>query len=70
VIYITVQADIEKLIALCEATMGNYSLMAQSTEEQNSKDTYNNMKSDIQRHIQFLNDRLEYLNENNQLNKK
>jgi len=66
----TVQADIEKLIALCEATMGNYSLMAQSTEEQNSKDTYNNMKSDIQRHIQFLNDRLEYLNENNQLNKK
>lgn len=66
----TVQADLEKLIALCEATMGNYSLMASSTEEQEAKDTFNSMKSDIKQHIQFLNDRLEYLKQNNELNKQ
>ncbi|MDR5658855.1 DUF1657 domain-containing protein [Serpentinicella sp. ANB-PHB4] len=65
----TVLADLEKVIAYCEVVKGNYALMAQSTEEQQAKDMFNNMKSDIEKHVQFLNARLEYLNENNNLNK-
>ena len=63
----TVQGDLEKAIAYCEATKGSYALMAQSTEEKDAKDTFNAMKADVERHIQFLNNRLEYLKENNDL---
>jgi bacterioferritin (cytochrome b1) len=44
--------------------------MAHSTEDQMAKQMYNNMKADIERHISFLEDRLEYLNLSNQLNQK
>jgi len=65
----TVQSDLEKVIAYCEAVKGNYAIMAQSTEEQQAKDMFNNMKMDIENHMEFLNGRLEYLNQNNELNK-
>lgn len=63
----TIQGDLERVIAYCEATKGSYSLMAQSTEDNQAKDMFNTMKTDIEKHIQFLNDRLEYLKENNDL---
>ncbi|SNS95670.1 Protein of unknown function [Anaerovirgula multivorans] len=65
----TVQSDLEKVIAYCEAVKGNYAIMAQSTEEQQAKDMFNSMKTDIEKHMEFLNKRLEYLTENNELNK-
>lgn len=64
----TVQSDLQKAIASCEASRGSYSMMAQSTEDQQAKQMYNIMKSDIDRHLQYLNDRLNYLNQNNNLN--
>ncbi|HSH35506.1 DUF1657 domain-containing protein [Schnuerera sp.] len=64
----TVQSDLQKAIASCEAAKGSYSLMAQSTEDQQTKQTFEQMSSEVDRHIQFLNDRLNYLNENNPLN--
>lgn len=67
VMLMTIQSDIEKVIAYCEAAKGSYALMAQSTEEKDAKQMFNTMKTDIDRHIQFLNNRLEYLKENNEL---
>lgn len=64
----TVQSDLQKAIASCEAAKGSYSLMAQSTEDQQTKQTFEQMSSEVDRHIQFLNDRLNYLNTNNPLN--
>ena len=66
----TVQSDLEKVIAYCEAVKGNYAMMAHSTEDKQAKEMFNNMKSDIDNHMTFLNGRLEYLTQNNELNKK
>ncbi|TYQ12662.1 UNVERIFIED_CONTAM: uncharacterized protein DUF1657 [Acetivibrio alkalicellulosi] len=63
----TIKSDLEKVVAYCEAIRGNYALMAQSTEEKQAKEMYSSMKADIENHIQFLTERLEYLSENNDL---
>lgn len=70
VINLTVQSDLQKAIASCEAAQGSYCMMAQSTEDQQAKQMFNGMKSDIDKHLQYLNSRLDYLNENNQLNEQ
>lgn len=66
----TVQSDLKKAMATCESIKGSYALMAESTEDQQAKKMFNSMKADIEKHIQFLTDRLDYLNHNNQLNQK
>lgn len=66
---LTVQSDLQKAIASCEAAKGSYAMMAQSTEDQQAQQMFNNMKSDIERHLQFLTNRLNYLDDNNELNK-
>lgn len=66
----TVQSDLQKAIASCEAAKGGYSMMTQSTEDQQAIQMFNEMKSDMDKHIQYLNNRLNYLNENNELNKQ
>lgn len=66
----TVQSDLKKAMAMCESVKGSYALMAESTEDQQAKQMFNSMKADIERHIQFLTDRLDYINHNNQLNQK
>jgi hypothetical protein len=67
---ITVQSELEKAIAYCEAVKGNYALMAHSTEDQQAKNMFNSMKTDIEKHMEFLTGRIEYLSENNELNKQ
>jgi rubrerythrin len=64
----TVQSDIQKAIASCEAAKGSYAMMAQSTEDTQAKQMYNIMRADIDRHLQYLNGRMTYLNDGNQLN--
>lgn len=64
----TVQSDIQKAIASCEAAKGSYAMMAQSTEDTQAKQMYTIMKADIDRHLQYLNGRMTYLNDGNQLN--
>lgn len=66
----SIQSDFELVIAYCEVTKGNYALMAQSTDDTNAKQTFNSMKDDLDKHIKFLNDRLEYLKQNNELIKE
>lgn len=68
VFILTVHSDLEKIIAYCEAIKGNYAIMAHSTDDRDVKDMLNSMKADIEKHIEFLSGRLEYLNENNDLN--
>jgi rubrerythrin len=67
---LTVQSDLQKAIASCEAAKGSYATMALSTEDQSAKSMFNEMKSDIDKHINYLNSRLSYLNQNNQLNQQ
>lgn len=64
----TVQSDIQKAIASCEAAKGSYAMMSQSTEDTQAKQMYTIMKADIDRHLQYLNGRLTFLNDGNQLN--
>ena len=64
----TVQSDLQKAIASCESAKGSYSLMAESTEDTQAKQMFNQMSSEVDRHLEYLNDRLNYLNENNPLN--
>lgn len=65
----TVQSDLQKAIAACESAKGSYSMMSQSTEDQSAKQMYNEMKADIEKHLQYLNNRINYLN-TNPLNQK
>lgn len=64
----TVQGDLQKAVASCESAKGTYAVMAESTEDPQVKQMFKSMKSDMEKHIQFLNNRLSYLNENSQLN--
>lgn len=66
----TVQSDLQQAIAACEAAKGSYSMMAQATEDQQAKKMFNQMGTDVASHLQFLNDRLDYLNQNNTLNQQ
>lgn len=66
----TVQSDLEKVVAYCEVIKGNYAVMAQSTEDKQAKNMYNSMKADIDKHMEFLGGRLEYLTQNNELYKQ
>lgn len=65
----TVQKDLEKAIAYCEGLKGSYAIMADSTEDQQAKQMFKTMKSDMDKHLQFLGGRMEYLVSNNELYK-
>lgn len=47
----TVQSDLQKAIAACEAAKRTYKVMAQSTEDQSAKQMYNEMSTDLEKHI-------------------
>ncbi len=66
----TVQSDIKKAIAAAEAAKGTYSMAAEATEDQTAKQKYLQMKTEMDGHIMFLNNRLSYLDCNNSLNQQ
>lgn len=66
----TVQSDLQKAVAACESARGTYKVMAQSTDDQSAKQMYTEMSCDLDKHLSFLNSRLNYINDNNNLNKK
>lgn len=57
----TVQSDLRKAIASAQAAKGTYLMNAESTEDQSAKEKYQEMASDIDRHLEYLTSRLEYL---------
>ncbi|HCJ57238.1 DUF1657 domain-containing protein [Lutispora sp.] len=66
----TVQSDLKKAIASAEAAKGTYSMAAESTEDQTAKQKYEEMKVDMDKHLMYLNNRLNYLNSSNSLNQQ
>ncbi|NMA83252.1 MAG: DUF1657 domain-containing protein [Epulopiscium sp.] len=66
----TVKSDLQQAIAACESAKGSYAMMAQATEDKQIKQMYEQMTSDVERHLQYLDGRLNYLNENNTLNQQ
>ena len=67
---VTVKSDLQKAAATCESLKGTYTLMAESTEDEPAVQMFQGMKSDLEKHIIYLNNRLDYLTLNNELNKK
>ena len=70
VIKLTVQSDLQKAVAACEAAKGSYHVMALSTEDQSAKGMFNEMSNDLEKHLSYLNSRLNYINQSNGLNQK
>lgn len=66
----TVQQDMQKAVAAAEAAQGGYLMFANATQDQSSKQMFNNMADDMQRHIEQLKGRLDYLNESNPMNQQ
>ena len=66
----TVKSDLQQAIAACESAKGSYCMMAQATEDPQVKQMYDRMTSDVNSHLQFLNSRIDYLNQNNTLNQE
>lgn len=66
----TVQQDVQKAIASAESAQGNYLMFASSTQDQSAKQMFDSMAGDMQKHIDQLKGRLNYLEENNGLNQQ
>jgi len=65
---VTVQQDLQKAVASAQAALGTYSMFAESTQDQSAKQMFKDMSKDMQRHIDWLNSRLNYVTQNNNLN--
>lgn len=66
----TVQQDLQKAVAAAQSALGTYSTFAQSTQDQTAKQMFQELSNDLQRHVNMLNGRLDYLNQNNSLNQQ
>ena len=66
----TVQQDLEKAVAAAQSALGTYSTFALSTQDQTAKKMFEDLATDAQRHVSMLNGRLNYLNQNNDLNQQ
>lgn len=64
----TVKSDLQKAIASAESAKGTYLMAAQSTDDQSAKQRYEQMANDISSHISYLNSRVQYLGNSNNLN--
>lgn len=65
---VTVQQDLQKAVASAQSALGTYEMFSESTQDQSAKTMFKQMAQDAQRHVQILQSRLQYLNQNNQLN--
>ncbi len=66
----TVQSDLKKAIAAAEAAKGTYAMAAEATEDQSAKQKYQEMSADMDKHLEFLSSRGQYLDSNNSLNQQ
>lgn len=64
----TVQSDLKKAMASAQVALGTYSNFAESTQDQSAKQLFQDMAQDMQRHVNLLSTRLNYLEKNNPLN--
>lgn len=66
----TVKSDLEKAVAQALSTQGTYATFANSTDDPAAKQMFQQMERDMKRHLEILNGRLSYVNENNSLNQQ
>lgn len=66
----TVKSDLEKAIAQAQSALGTYATFASSTDDPPAKQMFQQFGRDMQRHVDQLNARLSYLNQNNGLNRQ
>jgi len=63
----TIKNDLQKAIAAAESARGTYAMFAESTDDPTAKQMFQQMQQDAQRHVDMLNNRLNYIVENNTL---
>lgn len=61
----TVESDLRKAMASAQAALGNYSMFAESTQDQSAKQMFQEMAADLRRHINQIQSRLDYVTSNN-----
>lgn len=66
----TVKSDLQKATAMCEELKGIYAMAAESTDEQEAKQVFKSLKEELDKHISFLTNRVDYLTLNNPLNQE
>lgn len=66
----TVQTDLKKAVAAAQTALGSYETFAESTQDQAAKQMYQELASDMQRHVDVLNARLVFLSNTNPLNQQ
>ncbi len=64
----TVQSDLKQALASAQKALGTYNDFAESTQDQSAKQLFQDMAQDMQKHVNLLNTRLNYLEKNNPLN--
>lgn len=64
----TVRNDLERAIAMANASKGSYMLFATESEDDKAKQVFQDMAEDMDRHVQILESRRDYLDQYNQLN--
>lgn len=64
----TVRQDLDKQIAMAEASKGNYLLFAVDSEDEKARQVFQDMASDMERHVTILKSRADYLDQYNPLN--
>ncbi len=63
----TVKKDLKKAVASAESMVGTYAMFAESTDDPTARQMFQQMQQDAQRHVDMLNNRLNYITENNTL---
>jgi rubrerythrin len=66
----TVDSDLQKAIASAQTALGNYQMFAESTQDPAAKQMFQSMAQDMERHVNQLNARKDYLTNSNPLNKQ
>ncbi|OLN32375.1 DUF1657 domain-containing protein [Desulfosporosinus metallidurans] len=65
----TIQADLEKAVAAAQSALGTYETFSVSTLDESAKQMFKDMSSDMERHVGQLRGRLNYVTQNNAMNK-
>lgn len=64
----TVASDLQKAIASAQSALGSYQMFAESTQDPAVKQMFLSMAQDMERHVNQLKARKDYLSNSNSLN--
>lgn len=63
----TVHSDLQRAIAMAEASKGQYLLFATDSEDEKATTVFQDMAADMERHVKILESRRDYLEQHNNL---